>query len=95
MDSCFEAVDCLCAYVVICQQLQSLVDFTKKMKFCLSELFCVWFVPITPLIHTPVVLIRGVIGKTFGQIASATGIGYWHNGSMKFSNKLTMEICMR
>ena len=32
--------------------------------------------------------ISGIIDKTVVQIANATGIGYRHNGSMRFSNKL-------
>ena len=34
----------------------------------------------------------GVIDKTVVQIASATGIGYQHDGSMRFSNKLTYAL---
>ena len=46
-------------------------------------------VPITQLIRTTVVPISGVIGPTVVRIASATGIGYRHDGCMKFSNKLS------
>ena len=34
----------------------------------------------------------GVIHKTVVRIASATGIGYQHDGSMRFSNKLTYAL---
>ena len=43
----------------------------------------------TPLIRTMVVPIRGVISKTVMRIASSIGIGYWHDGSMRFFNRLT------
>ena len=34
-------------------------------------------------------VISGVIGPTVVRIANATGIGYRHDGSMRFSNELT------
>ena len=44
--------------------------------------------PIPPLIRTTVVPISGAIGLTVVRIANATGIGYRHDGSIRFSNKL-------
>ena len=35
-------------------------------------------------------VISGVIGPTVLRIANATGIGYRHDGSIRFSNKLTV-----
>ena len=49
-------------------------------------------VPITLLIRTTIVPISGVIGKTVVRIASAIGTGYRHDGSMRFSNKLTYAL---
>ena len=49
-------------------------------------------VPITPLIRTTVVPISGVIGPTVVRIANATGIGYRHDGRLRFSNKLTYAL---
>ena len=43
---------------------------------------------ITPLLGTTVVPICGVIGKTVMRTTSAIGIGYRHDGSMRFSIKL-------
>ena len=40
---------------------------------------------ITPLICMKVVPISSIIGKTVLRIASATGIGYQHDRSMRFS----------
>ena len=34
-------------------------------------------------------VISGVIGPTVVRIANTTGIGYRHDGSIRFSNKLT------
>ena len=39
-----------------------------------------------------VVPISGVIGKAVVRIASATGIGYRHDRSMRFSNRLTYAL---
>ena len=39
-------------------------------------------VPITPLIHATVMPTSYVIGQTVVQIASATGVGYRHDGSV-------------
>ena len=46
-------------------------------------------VPISGVIRTKVVPISGVIGPTVVRIANTTGIGYRHDGSIRFSNKLT------
>ena len=46
-------------------------------------------VPISGVIRTTVVPISGVIGPTVVRIANTTGIGYRHDGSIRFSNKLT------
>ena len=43
-------------------------------------------VPISGVIRTTVVPISGVIGPTVVRIANATGIGYRHDGSIRFSN---------
>ena len=59
-----------------------------RAMFVLAEAFRTTVKPITPLIHTTVVPISGVIGPTVVWIANATGIGYRHDGSMRFSNKL-------
>ena len=48
--------------------------------------------PIMPLIRTTVVPISGVISKIVVWIASATGSGYRHDGSIRFSNKLTYTL---
>ena len=45
--------------------------------------------PISGVIRTTVVPISGVIGPTVVRIANTTGIGYRHDGSIRFSNKLT------
>ena len=44
-------------------------------------------VPISGVIRTTVVPISGVIGPTIVRIANS--IGYWHDRSIRFSNKLT------
>ena len=46
-------------------------------------------VPISGVIRTTVVPISGVIGPTVVRIANTTGIGYRHDRSIEFSNKLT------
>ena len=46
-------------------------------------------VPIRSVIRTTVVPISGVICPTVMRIANATGIGYRHDGSIRFSDKLT------
>ena len=43
-------------------------------------------------IGTMVVSISGVIGPTVVPIANATGIGYRHDGSIRFSYKLTNAL---
>ena len=49
-------------------------------------------VPISGVIRTTVVPISGVIGPTVVRIANATGIGYRHDGSIRFSNKLMYAL---
>ena len=49
-------------------------------------------VPISGVIRTTVVPISGVIGPTVVRIANATGIGYRHDGSIRFSNKHTYAL---
>ena len=49
-------------------------------------------VPISGVIRTTVVPISGVIGPTVVRIANATGIGSRHDGSLRFSNKLTYAL---
>ena len=49
-------------------------------------------VPISGVIRTTVVPISGVIGPTVVRIANATGIGYRHDGRIRFSNKLTHAL---
>ena len=44
-------------------------------------------VPISGVIRTTVVPISGVIGPTVVRIANATGIGYRHDGSIRYYNK--------
>ena len=79
----------------------SLISLNKGLCLCIfgdSEAFCkaeairTTVVPITPLISTTVVPISGVIGPTVMRIANATGIGYRHDGSVRFSNKLTYAL---
>ena len=43
-------------------------------------------------IRTTVVPISGVMGPTVVGIANATGIGYRHDGSIRFSYKLTIVL---
>ena len=62
----------------------------KVLKLLLmAEAIRTTVVPIKQLIRTTVVPISGVIGPTVVRIANATGIGYRHDGSMRFSNELT------
>ena len=49
-------------------------------------------VPISGVIRTTVVPISGVIGPTVVRIANATGIGYRHDRSIRFSYKLTNAL---
>ena len=49
-------------------------------------------VPISGVIRTTVVPISGVIGPTVVRIANATGIGYRHDESIRFSYKLTNAL---
>ena len=74
---------------------------TESVNF-LSPKVCGWrllaeairttVVPISGVIRTTVVPISGVIGPTVVRIANATGIGYRHDGSIRFSNKLTHAL---
>ena len=74
-----------------------------KIKFCVIDLFInlvfppaeairTTVVPISGVIRTTVVPISGVIGPTVVRIANATGIGYRHDGSIRFSYKLTNAL---
>ena len=56
---------------------------------CEAEAIRTTVVPIMPLIRMTIVPIRGVIGPTVVRVADTTGIGYQHDRSMRFSNKLT------
>ena len=47
---------------------------------------------ISVVIRITVVPIRSVIGPTVVRIANATGIGYRHDSSIRFSNKLTYAL---
>ena len=58
----------------------------------LAEAIRTTVVPISGVIRTTVVPISGVIGPTVVRIANATGIGYRHDGSIRFSNKLTYAL---
>ena len=55
----------------------------------LAEAIRTTVVPIIGVIRTTVVPISGVIGPTVVRIANTTGVGYRHDGSIIFSNKLT------
>ena len=57
--------------------------------FKVAEAIRTTVVPISGVIRTTVVPISGVIGPTVVRIANATGIGYRHDGSIRFSYKLT------
>ena len=61
-------------------------------QIILAEAIRTTVVPISGVIRTTVVPIRGVIGPTVVRIASATGIGYRHDGRIRFSNKLTHAL---
>ena len=63
---------------------------------CEAEAIRTTVVPIMPLIRMKIVPIRGIIGPTVVRVAdttgigaNTTGIGYQHDRSMRFSNKLT------
>ena len=60
-----------------------------KRLYYLAEAIHTTVVPISGVIRTTVVPISGVIGPTVVRIANTTGIGYRHDGSIRFSNKLT------
>ena len=61
-------------------------------QFMQAEAIRMTVVRITSLIRTTVVPISGVIGPTVVRIANATGIGYRHDGRIRFSNKLTYAL---
>ena len=54
----------------------------------MAEAIRTMVVPISGVIRTTVVPISGVIRPTVVRIANATGIGYRHDGSIRFSYKL-------
>ena len=62
------------------------IEYDIKAK---AEAIRTTVVPISGVIRTTVVPISGVIGPTVVRIANTTGIGYRHDGSIRFSNKLT------
>ena len=62
-----------------------------KLNFT-AEAIRTTVVPISGVIRTTVVPISGVIGPTVVRIANATGIGYRHDGGIRFSNKLTYAL---
>ena len=68
--------------------MHSQTNVKTDIKF-MAEAIRTTVVPITPLIRTTVVPISGIIGPTVVRIANATGIGYRHDGSKRFANKLT------
>ena len=49
-------------------------------------------VPISGVIRTTVVPISGVIGPTVVRIANATGIGYRHDGNIRFKLIMCLAI---
>ena len=53
--------------------------------FSQAEAIRTTVVPISGVIRTTVVPISGVIGPTVVRIAKTTGIGYRHDGSIRFS----------
>ena len=63
-----------------------------KVLFSQAEAIRTTVVPISGVIRTTVVPISGVIGPTVVRIANATGIGYRHDGIIRFSNKLTYAL---
>ena len=63
----------------------------KKLSFT-AEAICTTVVLISGVIRTTVVPLSGVIGPTVVRIANSTGIGYRHDGSIRFSNKLTYAV---
>ena len=58
----------------------------------LAEAIRTTVVPIRGVIRTTVVRISGVIGPTVVRIANATGIGYRHDESIRFSNMLMYAL---
>ena len=45
-----------------------------------------------PLIYMTVMVINGIISKIVVWMASATGIGYRHDGRIRFSKKLMYAL---
>ena len=58
----------------------------------LAEAIRTTVVPISGVIRTTVVPISGVMGPTVVRIASATGIGYRHDGRIRFTKKHTYVL---
>ena len=80
----------------VCMVLDLVAEFVMG-RVCqgpslLAEAIRTTVVPISCVIRTTVVPISGVIGPTVVRIANATGIGYRHDGSIRFSNKLTYAL---
>ena len=69
-----------------------LINMLLRKRRSSAEAIRTTDVPITPLIRTTVVPISCVIGPTVVRIANATGIGYRHDGSVRFSYKLTFAL---
>ena len=75
-----------------------LADSTEAIRTTvvpITPLICTTVVPISGFIGPTVVPIRGIIGPNVVRIANATGIGYWHDGSIIFSDKLTYALNRR
>ena len=66
--------------------------FADKAVCLSAEAIRTTVVPISGVIRTTVVPISGIIGPTVVRIANATGIGYRHDGSIRFSYKLTNAL---
>ena len=65
---------------------------SSYLNHYMAEAIRTTVVPISGVIRTTVVPISGVIGPTVVRIANATGIGYRHDGSIRFSYKLTNAL---
>ena len=70
----------------------TIFPLTSRMTLRKAEAIRTMVVPISGVIRTTVVPISGVIGPTVVRIANATGIGYRHDGSIRFSYKLTNAL---
>ena len=68
------------------------VNVDTDTQIQMAEAIRTTVVPISGVIRTTVVPISGVIGPTVVRIANATGIGYRHDGSIRFSNKPTHAL---